>query len=130
MAMSSCSRFVAVHHVAAAEAVKVGEHFDDLVRPDVHCVLPTAVAGLRWPPITRQHLEMNEVQMDRMVEVAREAPPLDCAELGLRHGRGEIEQLAVDRPHVPAVLVDGAEVECTNLRGVVRIQRLDRCWQG
>jgi hypothetical protein len=30
---------------------------------------------------------MNEVQMDRMVEVAREAPPLDCAEPGLRHGR-------------------------------------------
>ena len=84
-------------------------------------------AGLRWPPITRQHLEMNEVQMDRMVEVAREAPPLDCAEPGLRHGRGGIEQLAVDRPHVPAVLVDGAEVECTTLRGVVRIQQLDRC---
>ena len=76
---------VAVEDVAAAVAVEAGDDLHSLAGAEVDSVLEATVLGVRGSPAAGENLEVDQVQMDRVVQVGDEAPDLDVA-AGLTHG--------------------------------------------
>src|SRR5829696_6902550 len=68
---------VAVEHVPAGVVGEADGDLTRLARQQVDRVLPAVVAGPRIAAVAGQHLEVVQVDVDRVVEVGEEPPHLD-----------------------------------------------------
>src|SRR5215204_3601321 len=66
---------VAVEDVAAPVAVETDEHTRLLARGKIHGVLPAGVRWQRFPAVAGEHLEVDQVKVDRVCRGSRPEVP-------------------------------------------------------
>src|SRR5829696_2476265 len=102
---------VAVEDVLAPVAIKAGDHTHYLTGWHVHGVLPARVLGW-WPTtVAGEHLEVDQVEVNRVVHIRGKLPDLGRAQLGASVDARGVEHLAVDGPHYLTVRRSPGEIE-------------------
>src|SRR5699024_7230136 len=77
-----------------------------------------------WSAVTGEDLEMHQMGVHGMVEVAGEAPQFDRAQGGFGQILGRVERLPVDGPYAHAVDGGLAEIELPHGRHLPAVQML------
>src|SRR5215212_5008990 len=110
---------VTVEDVAAPVAVETDQHARLLARAEAHDILPAGVGRERFTVVAGEHLEVNEVEVDRVRSGGRSKVP-DFGEAQLRTGGHvpRVERFAVDLPHRSSLVADPGKAKHARAVGV------------
>src|SRR5579864_2539334 len=108
---------MAMEDVAAAVAAKRNQDACRLAGTEVDGIFPSRIVD-SGPAAVRKNSKMHQVQMQRMIEIGREAPDLGRVQSRPRVHAIRIERPAVDQPFVPEAAV--AEIEIARDHCVLR----------
>src|ERR1700722_9092583 len=99
---------VAMEHVASAIPGETHQNVRGLTGAEVDRILPAGIVRTRAAAV-RENLKVDQVKMQRMIEIGLQLPDFRSVKLGTSVHAHRIEWLAVDQPVMSGALI--AEIE-------------------